>query len=182
MTAGELYPSIVDRADSASALVAKLDLQDPDVRARVVDAVKSLYEHFVVPAAGDLTVDADGTAYYDLEATAGTSLSGLALGLLATELPALQAPPDDARLAAIDAEYGIGDTPERRRAFFQAWMADRAIHAARKLLEALDREPIAIPAAAEAERDRLRTLLAYPLPTLEQSLIRANIERRADRR
>lgn len=178
MKAGQLYPSIVDRADSAAALIAELDLGDPEVRARVVDAVKSLYEHFVVPAAGHLTVDADGIAHYDLEAAAGTSLSGLALGLLASELPALQAPPDDARLAALDAEYGIGDTPERRRAFFQAWMADRAVHAARKLLQALEREPLASPEAAAAERDRLRALLAYPLPTLEQSLIKASLERR----
>lgn len=179
--AGQLYPRVVERADSASALIAELDLQDPDVRARVVDAVTSLYEHFVAPAAGHLSVDAGGTAYYDLEAAAGTNLSGLTLGLLARELPALQAPPDDARLAAIDAEYGIGDTPERRRAFFQTWMAERATRAARTLLEALDHEPSASPAAAEAERDRLRALLAYPLPSLERALIQANIERRAGR-
>lgn len=42
--------------------------------------------------------------------------------------------------------------------------------------------PIASPVAAEAERDRLRALLAYPLPTLEQTLIHANIERRAGKR
>lgn len=180
MMAARLYQSIVDHADSAAALIAGLDLRDPDVRARVIDAVQSLYEQFVVPAAGHLSVDDDNaTVYFDLEAAAGTRISGLALGLLAREFPALQAPPDDERLAAVDGEYGIGDTPERRRAFFQVWVAERAIHVARKLLESLAREPSASPAADEAERDRLRALLDYPLPSLEHRIIESNIERRA---
>lgn len=162
--------------EHAADQAATLDAADPADRLQAVHALQTLAEQLVIPAAPLLTRSREDPThlYFDLQAVAGSEFSGLLLGSLATEFPTLQAdPPDAAKLTSVLDALGLEvPEPARAGAFFRAWMAQRAAHVMRPLLQVLAAGPVTV-----AERAVLEPLAQAPLPGLERQLVRQLLDR-----
>jgi hypothetical protein len=140
------------------------------------EMLRDLVDAFVRPAASHLSADGDGHRAFDLERAAGAPIPGLALGLLAREIPGLRAP-SDAALAAALGRLGLEiDGPERRAAFFQAWTAQRV---SRLIPLALAAESAETPQARARERALLEDIASAPLADLDRRLIATAVRRRS---
>ena len=169
----DLLHAIMSHVQESRERISRLDpCSEPD-REAALQTLCALYERFVVPAAALAEDGQGGFRYFDLQRIAGSDFPDLLLGSLALDIPGLpQEPPLDSVLEPLLDEYGFDiGTPERRRAFFQAWTAQRAVHVARELLAFLRNRPPESPAKRASELDVFRRLLTYPLPDLERSLI-----------
>jgi hypothetical protein len=152
--------------------LAQLDPARPADRRAALDAMESLVDQFVTPAAALLsTSETDPeNLWFDLDRIAGTEVHGLVLGLLAKDFPELEPPPPDELLAARLDDRGLEiATPERRADFFRAWTAQRAASLVRSLLRVVA-EPLSDGDLRERawELDRLRALRDAPLPSFER--------------
>lgn len=151
---------------------AQLDPIRPADRRAALDAMESVVDEFVAPAADLLSAsDTDPEhQWFDLDRIAGTEVPGLVLGLLADDFPELEPPPPDELLAARLDDRGLEiATPERRADFFRAWTAQRAASLVRSLLRVVAEPlPDGDPHERAWERDRLRALGDAPLPSFER--------------
>jgi hypothetical protein len=179
-----LYDSLVTYPDQARELISQLDSTTPATRQAVLETVYDLLTRFVQPAAPLLAARADDPAhlYFDLPQIAGSDLSGLVLGLLTQDFPALQEPPDDRDLAAVLDAYGIAiPTARQRAAFFRAWMAGRAAQLTRLLLPPVEHNLPHDPGANAAELAILQRILSLRLPGIERYLIESVLKKRTAR-
>jgi hypothetical protein len=170
------YERLAADPEHAADQAAALDPADPADRLQAVHALQALAQQLVIPAAPLLTRSPNDPThlFFDLEAVAGSEFSGLLLGSLAAEFPALRAePPDAATLTPILDALGLEVAePARAGAFFRAWMAQRATHVMRPLLQMLAAGPV-----TAAERAVLEPLAQAPLPGIERQLVRQLLDR-----
>lgn len=184
VTSSILCDRLVAEPGRATEIVTQLDRGSAPARRAALEVLETLVEDFVCPVSEELTSDGDGHYHFDLQRTTGSRVPGLALGLLASRFPGLQEAPDDDTLAAALEELGIEIRgAESRETFFRVWMAQRAIHVGRHLLEVVEENLNDEPEADAWELSALGRLASLSLPSIERSLIGSVIHsRRATRR
>ena len=176
-----LYEELVSHPGQAADLIARLGPSSPSDRKDALAAVKWLVNAFLVPAKSLLATSDEEPdyRYFNLQEIAGSDFPDLLLGLLADDFPSLHEPLPDRELAPLLDQYGFGITdPDKRKAFFIAWTAQRAIFIIRRLLKVLEDANASDPAAESMELDELRQLMAAPLPELDRDLIGLIIKKR----
>jgi hypothetical protein len=176
----DLLGTIASHVQEARERIGRLNPDSATDREAALEALCGLYERFVVPAAALAEDGKGGPRYFDLQRIAGSDFPDLLLGSLALDVPGLprEAPPDSVLAPLLD-EYGFDiGTPEKRRAFFQAWTAQRAVHLSRELLAFFGNGTAALPERREAELSAFRRLLAQPLPDLERGLLEGIVRAR----
>jgi len=135
MTSHDMIDELITRPSDAARIVRERSRSATEVLA----AVWVLYGRCLAPVADALAEgDAPGHRYFDLDDVAGTRISGLALGVMASDIPSLSAHLSDEEISARFAEYGFDVArPEGRRRLFDVWIAERASAVCAVLLDLL---------------------------------------------
>ena len=130
--------------ESASGAVQTLDRSDAADLTRVLDAMQSIANEFVLPVALLQSRTPDGGAYFDLDRLAGYDYPGLISGLLKERFPTLSPTPPEPDLANELQEAGFDiESANNREAFFSGWMATRAQRMLGALADYLDETRVA---------------------------------------
>ena len=169
-----LYQKIIEQPDLIDALIKQMEFGMPHDRDEVLTTITLLIERFVEPAK-ELLVSSDEDpeqVYYDPQAIAGIEISGLVLGLLKSEFPHLQAPPEDRHLLAVLDDLGISiPFAETRWNFFRSWTALRTCLVIRRLILLFRDRNNLNDQQNQQELTKLRQITGSALPMLDLKLI-----------